>query len=59
MSENTSVGPAGGSKPAHAVKPHETQSRKKSGGITGNGTGPDSSKGQAGTTGKPVNKGGM
>lgn len=59
MAENTTVGPAGANKSAMPVKPHETQSRKKSGSVAGNGTGSDASKGQAGKTGNPVNKGGM
>lgn len=55
MAENTSVGPAGGNKSADKVTPHDRASHKKSGSVTGNGTGADSSRGEAGKTGNPVN----
>lgn len=57
MASNTNIGPSGENKSSHGVTKHETYSvdRKGRGSVTGNGTGPEGSKGLPAKTGSPVN----
>lgn len=60
MSENTTVGPAGGSKPAHSAKKPDNHGTPARDGRSGHasGSGAPGSDVNPGKTGSPVNNGG-